>query len=61
VNRSYLDVHDDASVMRKETLVIQDVDHPMIASGCDATRAAKSLIMVSAALAYTIHESGRMT
>jgi hypothetical protein len=54
VNRSYLDSHADTSVVGRESIVIQDFDHPVTVSGFDPTRAANSLIKLSAALANTM-------
>jgi hypothetical protein len=60
VNRSDLDSYADASVVGRESFVIQDCDHHVTVNGFDPTRAARSLRAVSAALTYTIPECGRM-
>jgi hypothetical protein len=59
VNITYPNSHADAIVVGRESLIIQIFDHPVMVSGFDPTRAAKSLRTVSAALAYTIPKSDR--
>jgi hypothetical protein len=59
-NRSDLDSHADCCVCEKEVLVRNDFDREVIVTGWDPEGEKKLLWIVSAALVYTIPESGKI-
>jgi hypothetical protein len=59
VNRSDLDSHADCCVCGKEVLVFNDFDREVTVAGWDPTGETQSLSIVSAAMGYTIPESGQ--
>jgi hypothetical protein len=58
-NRSDLDSHADCCVRGKEVLVFNDFDREVTVTGWDLEGETKSLRIVSAALGYTIPETGK--
>jgi hypothetical protein len=59
VNRSDLDSHADCCVCGKEVLVFNDFDREVTVAGWDTEVETQSLSIVSAAMGYTIPESGK--
>jgi hypothetical protein len=59
VNRSDLDSHADCCVCGKEVLVFNDFDREVTVAGWDPEGEIQSLSIVSAAMGYTIPESGK--
>ena len=59
VNRSDLDSHADCCVCGKEVLVFNDFDREVTVAGWDPEGETQSLKIVSAAMGYTIPETGR--
>jgi hypothetical protein len=59
VNRSDLDSHADCCVCGKEVLVFNDFDREVTVIGWDPEGETQSLSVVSAAMGYTIPESGQ--
>jgi hypothetical protein len=59
VNRSDLDSHADCCVCVKEVLVLNDFDREVTVTGWDPEGETQSLRIVSAAMGYTIPESGQ--
>jgi hypothetical protein len=59
VNRSDLDSHADCCVCGKEVLVFNDFDRDVTVTGWDPEGETQSLRIVSAAMGYTIQESGQ--
>jgi hypothetical protein len=59
VNRSDLDSHADCCVCGKEVLVFNDFDREVTVAGWDPEGETQSLRIVSAAMGYTIPESGK--
>jgi hypothetical protein len=58
-NRSDLDPHADCCVCGKEVLVFNDFDREVTVTGWDPDGETKSLRIVSAALVYTIPDTGK--
>jgi hypothetical protein len=59
VNISDLDSHVDCCVCGKEVLVFNDFDREVTVTGWDPTGETQSLIIVSAAMGYTVPQSGK--
>jgi transcription initiation factor TFIIIB Brf1 subunit/transcription initiation factor TFIIB len=59
VNRSDLDSHADCCVCGKEVFVFNDFDREVTVAGWDPEGETQSLNIVSAAMGYTIPESGK--
>jgi hypothetical protein len=59
VNRSDLDSHADCCVCGKEVLVFNDFDREVTVTDWDPEGEARSLKIVSAAMGYTIPQSGQ--
>jgi hypothetical protein len=59
VNRSELDSHADCCVCGKEVLVFNDFDREFTVTGWDPEGETQPLRIVSAAMGYTIPESGQ--
>jgi hypothetical protein len=59
VNRSDLDSHADCCVCGKEVLVVNDFDREVTVSGWYPEGETQSLSIVSAAMGYTVPESGK--
>jgi hypothetical protein len=59
VNRSDLDSHVDCCVCKKEVLVLNDFDREVTVTSWDPEGETQSLRIVSAAMGYTIPESGQ--
>jgi hypothetical protein len=59
VNRSDLDSHADCCVCGKEVLVFNDFDRVVTVTGWDPEGEIQSLRIVSAAMGYTIPQSGQ--
>jgi hypothetical protein len=59
VNRSDLDSHADCCVCGKEVLVFNDFDREATVAGWDPEAETQSLMAVSAAICYTIPETGK--
>jgi hypothetical protein len=59
VNRSDLESHADCCVCGKEVLVFNDFDREATFAGWDPEGEIQSLSIVSAAMGYTIPESGK--
>jgi hypothetical protein len=59
VNRSDLDSHADCCVCGKEVLVFNDFDREIIFTGWYPEGTTQSLRIVSAAMGYTITQSGQ--
>jgi hypothetical protein len=59
VNRSDLDSHADCCVCGKEVLVFNNFDREVTVAGWDPEGETQSLSIVSAAMGYTIPESGQ--
>jgi len=59
VNRSDLDSHADCCVCGKEVLVFNDFDREVTVAGWDPEGETQSLKIVSAAMGYTIPETGK--
>jgi hypothetical protein len=59
VNRSDLDSHADCCVCGKEVLVFNDFDREVTVTGLDPEGETQSLIIFSAAMGYTIPQSGQ--
>jgi hypothetical protein len=58
-NRSDLDLHADCCVCGKEVLIFNDFDWEVTVTGWDPEGAITSLRILSAALGYTILETGK--
>jgi hypothetical protein len=59
VNRSYLNSHADCCVCGNEVLVFHDFDREVTVAGWDPEGETQSLSILSAAMGYTIPESGQ--
>jgi hypothetical protein len=59
-NRSDLDSHADCCFCGKEVLVFDDFDREVTLTGWDPEGETKSLWIISAALGYTISETGKL-
>jgi hypothetical protein len=59
VNRSDLDSHADCCVCGKEVLVFNDFDREVTVTGWDPEGKTQSLRIISAAMGYTIPQSGQ--
>jgi hypothetical protein len=59
VNRSDLDLHADCCVCGKEVLVFNDFDREFTVAGWYPEGETQSISIVSAAMGYTIPESGQ--
>jgi hypothetical protein len=58
-NRSDLDSHTDSCVCGKEVLVFNDFDSEVTVTGWDPSGETQSLRIVSAAMGYTMPQSGK--
>jgi hypothetical protein len=58
-NRSDLDPHEESCVYGKEVLVFNDFEREVTVTGWEPEGETKSLRIVSAALGYTIPETGK--